>query len=569
MPFYFPVLKKELAEDLAIHISKHKPTLKNKKSSLFNKPNELLLNAFRIPSFYFLLIMILSILILDRTNISDKSLLITLVLSLVISGIVTIILIVIKKYNTITVISSIFFLFFSISIFFLPHNYNSTLHIRNFLALSEQISSIEYKIISYPSYNYTYMPSYYYKAEVNKIYLINGREIQSYGKISLIYNTNSKTIFNIGDIISTNKLPLYTSKKFYNKGKLNILNITMPLYLYDDDITYVKAKKNNIYSIIYEIRKYINKLFYKYYTPYIKALAKSMVLGDKGELDENIEQLFNINNTSHLLAISGLHLGIIIAGLSLLIKLMKVSRKFGAFLLIPPIIIFALIIGSKPGIIRASLTIIIGIIAYTFLERKRDYFNILYLVMIIVLLFQPGALFNIGYQLSFISVFAILFFLIPIQTIIERKIRLYEKPKPLRFIIPFLLYPPVITFIIQIVSSPIIIINFGTVNIFGIIANALLIPIFILFIYSIIIFISLSFLPHMLLLYISAVPELFGRFFLYISALLSKIQWNITINENIKYISIGIWFVLIILLGMGFIFITGKNSYSNTNINKV
>ena len=149
-------------------------------------------------------------------------------------------------------------------------------------------------------------------------------------------------------------------------------------------------------------------------------VLRALILGDRSRIPAQLKEAFHRSGVGHLLAISGLHIGIV-AG-SAFIVLVAVASRFeillwnawvkkaaaiGAFI---PALLYALIAGMSPSTQRALA--MVGVFLLTFLlEREQDSINTLAVAAMIILLFHPPALYSISFQLSFAAVFFIIFVL--------------------------------------------------------------------------------------------------------------------------------------------------------------
>ena len=138
------------------------------------------------------------------------------------------------------------------------------------------------------------------------------------------------------------------------------------------------------------------------------AIVAAMVLGDKSALSRDIKNTYSITGASHVLALSGLHLGIIYALLSLLV----VGRRWQLFsqtLIILSIWAFVFLVGMPTSVVRAAVMLTV----YALLalgHRPKMSVNTLAFTAVVILLFQPSALFTISFQMSFMAVLSILLF---------------------------------------------------------------------------------------------------------------------------------------------------------------
>ena len=142
------------------------------------------------------------------------------------------------------------------------------------------------------------------------------------------------------------------------------------------------------------------------------ALLNTLLLGKRSDLDENIYQQYVDAGAVHILAISGLHVGIITAILRLLLQKMPnlgFYRPLRYFILLAGLWTFALMAGASPSVLRA--TIMFSFVGLgTLIRRKQGRFDALMLSMLFLLLINPYYLYDVGFQLSYAAVFSIMKF---------------------------------------------------------------------------------------------------------------------------------------------------------------
>ncbi len=143
-------------------------------------------------------------------------------------------------------------------------------------------------------------------------------------------------------------------------------------------------------------------------------LLVSLILGDKTELNKDIKQAFLSTGTAHILAVSGLHLGLVYYLLSLACKpirklKIKNSKLMESILILIGIWVFALITGLGSSILRAA--IMFSFIQFAnCLKRKNDSVNTLFACGFFMAAYNPCILSDIGFQLSFSAVLSIIWF---------------------------------------------------------------------------------------------------------------------------------------------------------------
>lgn len=139
-----------------------------------------------------------------------------------------------------------------------------------------------------------------------------------------------------------------------------------------------------------------------------EAVLAAMVLGDKSALTPQLRQTYSQTGASHLLALSGLHLSVIYL---LLTRLTQGRRRFWLLqvLVVFAIWAFALLTGLSPSVVRAATMLTV----YALFElggRRHAPLGVLSFTAIVMLLADSSALFDIGFQLSFMAMLGILLF---------------------------------------------------------------------------------------------------------------------------------------------------------------
>ncbi len=152
-----------------------------------------------------------------------------------------------------------------------------------------------------------------------------------------------------------------------------------------------------------------------------KSLLQALTIGEDGEVTEEMREAFMRAGVTHILSISGSHLGLLLIfcfavvrwGIRLLpsrailrLTLRVNPNKLAGLLAIPPVAFYALLAGGEVPTIR-SLVMILLVLAALLLDREEDLLNSLALAALLILVWDPQALFDISFQLSFLSVLAI------------------------------------------------------------------------------------------------------------------------------------------------------------------
>ena len=138
------------------------------------------------------------------------------------------------------------------------------------------------------------------------------------------------------------------------------------------------------------------------------AVVAAMSLGDKSALTRDLKDTYSVSGASHVLALSGLHLGIIYMLLSVLLP----RRRWPALsqlLIILFIWAFVFLVGMSVSVVRSAIMLTVyGLLSIG--NRDKMSINALAFTAIVMLMWNPAWLFDVGFQMSFLAVFAILLF---------------------------------------------------------------------------------------------------------------------------------------------------------------
>ncbi|TVR68723.1 MAG: ComEC family competence protein [Sphaerobacteraceae bacterium] len=129
------------------------------------------------------------------------------------------------------------------------------------------------------------------------------------------------------------------------------------------------------------------------------AFATGVVLGDDGAMTEATRDSFRVGGLTHMTAVSGVHVGIVAAGLMLVSNLGLVNKWVMLAVSLPVVWSFAYLVGMRPSVVRASIMLTLLVIAH-FLGRPRDTLNAVGLAAASMLAWDPAFRHDIGFQLS-------------------------------------------------------------------------------------------------------------------------------------------------------------------------
>jgi competence protein ComEC len=142
------------------------------------------------------------------------------------------------------------------------------------------------------------------------------------------------------------------------------------------------------------------------------AVLNALTLGDKKDLERELKQAYSATGATHILAVSGLHVGIIFAILSLLFSFLE-KRPRGKLLKSILCILclwgYAALVGFSPSVTRATVMFSF-VLAGRMMRRRISVYNSLSASAFFICLFRPFDLFDTGFQLSYCAVLSIVYF---------------------------------------------------------------------------------------------------------------------------------------------------------------
>jgi competence protein ComEC len=179
-----------------------------------------------------------------------------------------------------------------------------------------------------------------------------------------------------------------------------------------------KKTEKGVHAVIADTRGRISNLIDRIGDKGQKGVLKALIVGDRNAISPELREAFNRVGAGHLLAISGLHIGIVAAASFLIFRwilshigffLSRAWTKKGAVLLSAiPVVIYGLLSGMSPSTQRAVIMVMVFLTAFLF-EREHDLKNTLAIAAMLILIVHPPSLFSISFQLSFAAVLAIIY----------------------------------------------------------------------------------------------------------------------------------------------------------------
>jgi len=265
-------------------------------------------------------------------------------------------------------------------------------------------------------------------------------------------------------------------------------------------------------------------------------IAYSALFGDKTMLDDEYQNTFRLSGVAHLLAVSGLHVGIIVAALSFILKPLK-HKKWLRFSIISSILIFYMYLcGFAMSVMRAVIMSIVLLVSKN-LNEEYDIYNSISIAGILIFLINPLCIFDVSFLMSFSCVLGIAMLYKSIYSAL-RKIKIHN-------VIASSLAVSMSTTVSLIILMSF---YFKSLSIISILANVILIPLFtIAFVHTFIITMISVIIPYVAYL-LFPINYLFN-FIVFVANIFANTPLSNITTIGINYIAIIVYFVLLVLIG--------------------
>ena len=230
----------------------------------------------------------------------------------------------------------------------------------------------------------------------------------------------------------------------------------------DGEVKLIKTKNiNPIFTIINKLSIIFKQNLKKLLPKQEAELEQGILLGDTSDIESDIKDDFRECNLSHMLAVSGAHLSYLVLGINTVLSKKAFGIRRRKILSIIFILIFMVIVNMSPSVVRAGISTIIAIFA-TLIYRKQDTYTTISIALLLTLLNNPFAIFDVGLQLSYLATLSIIVFYSKFtQKQFNNKVKKY------------LYESAMLTFSANILILPITIYEFNTIPINSVISNLL------------------------------------------------------------------------------------------------
>lgn len=264
-------------------------------------------------------------------------------------------------------------------------------------------------------------------------------------------------------------IPAATSAAGFSYGRYLALR-GIHAVAYQPTLLDVRIDRRNRYAILNIVdglRSVISSSLNRTLSPTSAALATGFLIGETRDIPEDIYRYFRDSGTLHLLAVSGSNVALVIIFILIIGRPFRLSTPSREILLLTAVVFFAFLSYLEPSVIRASVMAALVIMA-RLMDRRIELNNIIALAALGILLVNPGQLFDVGFQLSFVVAWSLI-------ALVPKLLGPLQKYRH-RVWYRWLVLPTLIALVAQVCSVPIIAFYFHRIPVLSVFANLLIVP---------------------------------------------------------------------------------------------
>ena len=388
-----------------------------------------------------------------------------------------------------------------------------------------------------------------FKAIVFVKAIVNDKKIiPAKGKLLVFFKKNkSQPNLHYGDLILINKIPEAIKNSgnpgaFDNKRYQHFQQIYDQVFLTDSEYVSLNQHSfNHLNKFIYSLQIFTIEGLRRYIKNDDETLgiAEALLIGYKNDLDKDLVQAYSNTGVVHIIAISGLHLGLIYMVLLWLfdrIPFIKRFKIFKSISIISCLWIFSLLTGASASVLRSAVMFTCIIIGKT-IKRQSSIYNSLAASAFILLCYNPCFLWDVGFQLSYLAIIGIISLQKPIHQLLYLETYLLKKIWEMSSI----------TIAAQIITFPICLYYFHQFPNVFLISNLIAVPLSTVILFSEIILICFSWIPF-LGIYLGKFIEVSIWLMNYLIICFNKIPFAICKNIYANLFSTYVLYALVICI---------------------
>ncbi|MFC5284719.1 ComEC/Rec2 family competence protein [Pedobacter alpinus] len=292
--------------------------------------------------------------------------------------------------------------------------------------------------------------------------------------IALRFDTTKTLNLSYGDLIILKSKyqitePAYNPSEFNYRRYLSFQNIYHQTFINQRQISKIGINEGNpIIAFALDFReKQVLKFNQFLENANAKAVASTLILGYRAQLDKELLTTYSNTGTMHVLSVSGMHVAIVVMLLSYLLGFLDKQQKtkiLKTIIIIFLVWFYALITGLAPSVCRAALMITFVLVAKA-RSSSVNIFNVLAISAFILLLYNPYNLVNVGFQLSYVAVGGLIYLYPKVHSIYQTQNK----------IIGFIWSTMAVSIAAQIATAPISLFYFHQFPVYFILSNVFIV----------------------------------------------------------------------------------------------
>ncbi len=280
-----------------------------------------------------------------------------------------------------------------------------------------------------------------------------------------LVKTPANPRFNYGDLISfegtiKDPAPINYANYLAKEGIFGIVDYPQAELIAENQASFLKSK-------LLKLKEKILIVFQKSLASEKAAFLAGITLGERAEFSDEFEEAMSLSGTTHLVALSGYNISVIVITISILLG--RFLKRRLTFILTTLVILgFVLMTGAEASVVRAAIMGFIALLAGQ-VGRLYSVRNAIILAAFFMILANPRVLvFDIGFQLSFAALLGIVY----LSPVVRKFLHFDESAGFLFWRENFLT-----TFSAQLAVAPILILNFGNFSFVSLLANILILSV--------------------------------------------------------------------------------------------
>lgn len=250
----------------------------------------------------------------------------------------------------------------------------------------------------------------------------------------------------------------------YNQSIFCVMNVRMPSLV-------IRSGQNKgfiLTRLAFWLKNRMEGIIFKRVSYVPAGILDAMILGEKRNVAPLVNSSMMKSGTVHILVVSGFNVALVAFIIVLFLRLLRIPRGARFYIATPLIIIYCLMTGASTPVVRAAIMAIVFMFAYL-IRREADIYNSLALAAILILAANPRQLFDVGFQLSFVSVISIVYFYPKLKSLLSPKLL---RIRPIRFLAEGLL----VSFSAWIGTAGLIAYYFKILSFVAVLANIFIVP---------------------------------------------------------------------------------------------